>query len=418
MRCEEGASVRLHVGEVRALHLELAELGITIERYLLAIVLYKSLPPSYDGLISTIFATDLDNVDPGYIARKIFEEEMCRIDRSEDANLATNIKCQNCHEIGHLKADCYSKGGGKEGQGPRQIARRKKEEAAQKHSVSQVAEDDAFHASHMATEKSSITENCNISGTTWSHDVWIADSGASSHIANQREITKFTPSNGILNVAGGLTATIEGTGELLIQGKIDGKHKNFKLLNVLYVPTNKQCLISCSKLDKAGGRLTYGNRPCRFYNRDGIMIAKGTLERNLYKIDVKAIIKNEDMANLVSTNVLSWNETHRRLGHISLTSLKMLFKRDHVDGIKIDEDEPIPKELSSESCIAAKSHKLPFPLLTTKRSKQFGDLTHTDVWGSPHVRQTPGGNQYFILFIDDYTRFITVKLVKDKSCVK
>ena len=48
----------------------------------------------------------------------------------------------------------------------------------------------------------------------------------------------------------------------------------------------------------------------------------------------------------------------------------------------------------------------------------FGDLTHTDVWGSPHVKHTPGGNQYSILFIDDYTRYCTVKLMKNKVSVK
>lgn len=421
MRCEEGASVRIHVGEVRALHLELAELGIVIERYLLAIVLCKSLPPSYDNFISTIFAniTDLDNADPDYIARKIFEEEMRRVDRSEDANAAIHVKCQNCKKIGHVKADCYSKGGGKEGQGPRQIARRKKEEDKRNNKAAQIAEDDAFQASHVAIAKDPFSENCDLTTATWSHDVWIADSGASSHIANRREMfAKFTPSNGILNVAGGLTTKIEGTGELLMQGMIDGKPKEFKLLNVLYVPTNKQCLISCSKLDKAGGRLTYGDKSCQFYNKNGNLIAKGILEGNLYKVDVKALIKNENFANLATAQVFSWNQAHRLLGHISLTSLKLLFKKDHVKGIKINENEPVPKELSCESCIAAKSHRLPFPLKATKRSKKFGDLTHTDVWGSPHVKQTPGGNQYFILFIDDYTRFVTVKLIKDKSCVK
>ena len=28
------------------------------------------------------------------------------------------IKCFNCHRKGHVKADCWAKGGGKEGQGP------------------------------------------------------------------------------------------------------------------------------------------------------------------------------------------------------------------------------------------------------------------------------------------------------------
>ena len=30
------------------------------------------------------------------------------------------VECHNCHKKGHMKADCWAKGGGKEGQGPRQ----------------------------------------------------------------------------------------------------------------------------------------------------------------------------------------------------------------------------------------------------------------------------------------------------------
>lgn len=420
-RCEEGASVRLHVGEIRSLHLELAELGIVIERYLLAIVLCKSLPPSYDNFVSTIFAsmTDLENADPDYIARKIFEEDMRRSERSEDANLATQIKCQNCNKKGHLKSDCYSKGGGKEGQGPRQIARRKKEEADSKVKQVQLAEDNAFHVSHMASAEKSQDENCSLSTPKWSHDTWIADSGASSHIANRREMfTEYTPTNGILNVAGGLTASIEGTGVVIMQRIVDTKPSVFRLLDVLYVPTNKQCLVSCSKLDKAGGKLIYGNKSCQFYNKNGNLIVDGNLDGNLYKINAKAVLCKNDIANSASASGSSWNEAHRKLGHISLTSLKHILNKKLVEGIKIDKDEPVPHELFCESCILAKAHRLPFPLQSIRKSKNFGDLTHSDVWGSPHVKQTPGGNQYFILFIDDYTRFVTVKLMKNKSCVK
>ena len=32
----------------------------------------------------------------------------------------SDITCDNCSKSGHGKLDCYAKGGGKEGQGPRQ----------------------------------------------------------------------------------------------------------------------------------------------------------------------------------------------------------------------------------------------------------------------------------------------------------
>jgi hypothetical protein len=44
----------------------------------------------------------------------------------------SNIECYNCHKKGHMKADCWAKGGGKEGQGPKgkEKSQPKKEKAA------------------------------------------------------------------------------------------------------------------------------------------------------------------------------------------------------------------------------------------------------------------------------------------------
>jgi hypothetical protein len=40
-----------------------------------------------------------------------------------------DIECFNCHKKGHMKADCWAKGGGKEGQGPKGKGKGKKPEA-------------------------------------------------------------------------------------------------------------------------------------------------------------------------------------------------------------------------------------------------------------------------------------------------
>ncbi|CAD6504967.1 BgTH12-00466 [Blumeria graminis f. sp. triticale] len=83
-RCSESASVREHIGDIRSLHMELAETGIIFGDYLLARSMSKSLPP-YDGFVSSIFAgiRDLKKADPNYMANKIFEEEMCRNSKYE-----------------------------------------------------------------------------------------------------------------------------------------------------------------------------------------------------------------------------------------------------------------------------------------------------------------------------------------------
>ena len=60
--------------------------------------------------------------------------------KGKDKALSANsdISCHNCGNKGHKKADCWAKGGGKEGQGPRQ----KKGKKAETATVAAVDEDD------------------------------------------------------------------------------------------------------------------------------------------------------------------------------------------------------------------------------------------------------------------------------------
>ncbi|CAD6503716.1 BgTH12-03374 [Blumeria graminis f. sp. triticale] len=249
-RCSKGASVREHIGHIRSLHIELAETGIIIEVYLVAILMSESLPPSYDSFVSTIFAgiRDLEQADPNYVANKIFEEEMRRNTKYGDVHIVSQKHHYNCKKPGHLKDYCCNKGGGKEGQAPWKIAKKKKEENDVKikgqNQTVQVTDQDVFYFSNMVEEEKSPNKYKDSTFYSWSCNSWVADSGASAHIANQRDIfATFTPCIRILNVAGGLTTTFEGIGMINMQGLINGTVRHFRLLDVLFVPTTRFCLI-------------------------------------------------------------------------------------------------------------------------------------------------------------------------------
>ncbi|CAD6501898.1 BgTH12-02143 [Blumeria graminis f. sp. triticale] len=179
--------------------------GSGIDNHLLDIVMSKHLLPSYDSCVATIFAgiKDFEQADSRYVTNKIFEEEMRQENKSKDANITFPRKyCSNCKKPGHLMEESYGMGSGKEGQGPRQIARRKKQEAERKigknpsEDGAQVVEQDIFYYSHMALEKETPAEYTHLTSYSWSHDSWIADSDASAHIANRLEIfVPFTLSN-------------------------------------------------------------------------------------------------------------------------------------------------------------------------------------------------------------------------------
>jgi transposase InsO family protein len=48
------------------------------------------------------------------------------------------------------------------------------------------------------------------------------------------------------------------------------------------------------------------------------------------------------------------------------------------------------------------------------RTTAVGDLTHIDLWGKYSVNSIEG-NQYYILFVDDYSRYVTVQFLKTKT---
>ncbi|KAL5554518.1 hypothetical protein UlMin_041919 [Ulmus minor] len=65
------------------------------------------------------------------------------------------------------------------------------------------------------------------------------------------------------------------------------------------------------------------------------------------------------------------------------------------------------------SCQLAKSHKLPTHLSSFRASKAL-ELVHTDIWGPTSVTSTSGA-KYFILFVDDYSRYTWLYLLQSKD---
>ena len=66
-------------------------------------------------------------------------------------------------------------------------------------------------------------------------------------------------------------------------------------------------------------------------------------------------------------------------------------------------------------CAAGKFRRRPFPHSDT-RSQGVLDLIHSDVCGPVQVK-TLGGARYFVTFIDDYTHYVDICFISEKSQV-
>lgn len=100
---------------------------------------------------------------------------------------------------------------------------------------------------------------------------------------------------------------------------------------------------------------------------------------------------------------------HRRYRHISYSNLKRLINKDMVNGI---EKLNISKVEFCESCVNGKMTKLQFG--TRQKSKSILEIVHSDVCG-PIDPISHDGEKYFVTFIDDYSSFICVYIIKNKS---
>jgi len=102
---------------------------------------------------------------------------------------------------------------------------------------------------------------------------------------------------------------------------------------------------------------------------------------------------------------------HCRLCHHHLAGIRKLLSGNLVNGLTLDSKaEPDPL---CEACKAGKMHADPFLSSSTRATRPL-QLVHSDMHGPVKV-STHQGYRYWVSFIDDFSRFKAVYLLKRKS---
>jgi transposase InsO family protein len=65
-------------------------------------------------------------------------------------------------------------------------------------------------------------------------------------------------------------------------------------------------------------------------------------------------------------------------------------------------------------CVLMKHRRLPFPQQSSFRAKKRLELVHGDLCG-PVTSATPGGRRYFLLLVDDLSRYMWVVVLSSKG---
>eukprot|EP00253_Pinus_taeda_P025231 PITA_25231 len=101
---------------------------------------------------------------------------------------------------------------------------------------------------------------------------------------------------------------------------------------------------------------------------------------------------------------------HQRFGHINYNDLLLLQKKEMV------RDLPMLKQVHNDCdvCTLGKMHREEFRVRVEKKQRDILELVHADLCG-PMQTKSLGGALYFLLFIDDCTKFSWIYFLSKKS---
>ena len=174
--------------------------------------------------------------------------------------------------------------------------------------------------------------------------------------------------------------------------------------NVLYVPSVHRNLIFVPMLDKKVFKIKIKSS-CVF-------IIKGDISVSGVKVDGMYLLKCDNNKDFIYDylNVLNaLNNTclwHLRLGHINKQKMMRMSKSGLIHLINLDDFH------TCEPCIKRKMTSKPFSKCW--KSSDLLEVVHSDICG-PLRTKTHQGMEYFITFMNNYSKYKYVYLLKYKS---
>jgi hypothetical protein len=253
-------------------------------------------------------------------------------------------KCANCKQKGHTKEQCWAKGGGSEGQGPKQHQKKdsqKKKGKEKAHTVEESGSSlgDDNNVAFMNSETTFISKN----GSEITH---ILDTGASAHMTPHKNLLKnyhvfkmpkciSAANKGIFNALGVST--------MILPEQINGKNKII-VKYMLYAPDIAFTLISIGKCDNAGYKMTFVGQKCIIKNKNSMILLQAPKYCGLYQVD-------HQPTQFTMNLCLDPFDMHKQLGHISQKSMKVLFDQGLILGLELKTSKD---KIVCDACIISK----------------------------------------------------------------
>jgi hypothetical protein len=233
---------------------------------------------------------------------------------------------------------------------------------------------------------------------------WLADSGANAHITNELEhlsIQQPFKGNDSVTVGNGAGLQIENTGSTIL----NSENYKFHLNNVLHCPHAATKLLSIQKFCQDNSCYFILTTSHYFVNdiRTHAILLEGRSEHGLFPLRFRSLpFMNNNKSFPIYTAFLGLKTTpdvwHSRLGHSSFSIVDHVIKAYNLP----TSSNKINKIPFCDFCPLGKSKQLPFSSSTLVSTGPL-ELIHTDLWTSPIPSMS--GCKYYIVFIDDFSRY-------------
>lgn len=395
-RLENCESMERYVNEIMSAAHQLTAIGFEINQEWLGTVLLVGLPEQYQPMIMALESSGLD-VTGDSVKTNLLQESNCYVKSrsTKDSDAAYHVKrqmkgvkpkvksknvtCWTCGKQGHVASECSDK---KKDDKDKKRPEKKKSDTSVKV---------AFLVHNLQTIKDSS---------------WIIDSAASVHMSpNKKLFTSLeTLSESNVIVADNKSLCVKGKGTITISALVNEQIRDIIIQDVLYVPELGVNLLSVRKITEKGYIVKFDEHTCDIVNANGDIMAVAKPRNNIY-----SLVQPVNIAYSCKSDTTSvW---HRRLGHLNRVSMKLL-RDKHACGMEFDDPDDRPCEV----CLKGKQTRQPFStkMKNERRASRSLELVHSDVCG-PMEKTSIGGSRYFIQFIDDYSRRLSIYFLKNKS---
>lgn len=425
MKLESGNSLESHFIKFEEVVRELKSVGAKLDETDIVCHLLLTLPKSLDPIVTALETLDSNKLTLEFVKGRLLDHEMkCKSSTAEAfGNSATfyagdnpqdthsnndrrntswngpisrqkvfhSIKCNKCGKMGHTRKYCRVK----------DLSRRHANQAGSSFDPDDDQSPIAF-LTNACTDEQKEANSCG--GNCIS---WIVDSGATDHMINDEKY--FDSVSTLKNV---VSIVVAKSNVKLNATKIGNINITFKsgqsgqIKNVYFCPDLRHNLLSTAKLEKAGLKIVFENGSVSI-SKDYKVLAIGKRVGSLYTINFNLESKNANVC--CSTNDISlW---HSRLGHLSNNSILKLSSM--VDGLHLSKEMSENCKICSV-CAQTKITRLPYNKVAIKVTKSPLELVHSDICG-PITPATYDEKKYILTFLDDYTHFCIVFLLKNKS---